>query len=229
MHHHSDHHGHHGHHHHTFSVFDGPSNAWDAAWAALTRSAFALDSVSDDPVIQPLARRVSAALHEWSEIESRRLQLRTATLAIAARIRVADAALDHRIESLANVVIASHGGRDGARYKSLFPEPHEGIVALGLDAEVPAATLVLSELERTQNLPADLAEELEPLRTALQVSNRALVERGEVYASLGSLQARVEAWLDSARVLREHVESELGVIAKNRGLPSRWIDALSGG
>jgi hypothetical protein len=60
------------------------------------------------------------------------------------------------------------------------------------------------------------------------VSNRALVERGEVYAALGSLQARIEAWLDSARVLNDHVQSELGLVAKQRGLPARWVDALSG-
>jgi hypothetical protein len=225
---HHDHH--HGHHHaHHFSVFSGPSNPWEAAWASLTRAAFALDTVSDDEALQPIERAVSTALREWSELESRRVQLRTAALAVAARIRVADAALDHRIESIANVVIASHGGRDGEQYKKLFPAAHEGVVALGLDAEVPAATMILSELERTQNLPSDLAEELEPLRTALQVSNRALLERGDVYALLGSLQARVEAWLDSARVLHDHVAAELGILAKNRGLPSRWVEALSGG
>lgn len=216
--------------HHTdhFSVFDAASNPWEASWAALTQAAFALDAVSDDESIAPLLRRVQASLREWSEIESQRLRLRTAALGVTARIRVADAALDHRIESIGSAVIESHGGRDGARYKSLFPEPHEGIVALGLDSEVPAATLVLSELERAQDLPSDLTAEIEPLRTALQVSNRALVDRGEVYSALGSLQARVESWLDSAAILHDHVLSELGVIAKQRGLPLRWVDALAG-
>lgn len=216
------------HHHEHFSVFDSASSSWEATWAALTQAAFALDAVSDDEAIAPLLRRVQASLREWNDIEAQRLRLRTAALGVTARIRVADAALDHRIESLGNLVIDSHGGRDGARYKSLFPEAHEGIVALGLDSEVPAATLVLSELERAQDLPANLQAEIEPLRTALQVSNRALIERAEVYGSLGLLQARVEAWLDSAEVLHDHVLSELGAIAKQRGLPLRWVDALAG-
>lgn len=216
------------HHHESFSVFDKPATPWESAWAQLAQASFALDAVSDDAAVSPLSRRVQAALREWSELEAQRSQLRTAALAVAARIRVADAALDHRIETLAERVIAAHGGREGARYRALFPEAHESVVALGLDAEVPAATLVLSQLEQDPGLPADLHEELEPLRTALQVSNRALIERGEVYAALGSLQARVEAWLDSARVLNDHVQSELGLIAKQRGLPARWVDALSG-
>ena len=211
-----------------FSVFDPASNPWEFTWATLTQSAYALEAVSDDESIAPLLRRVKAALREWGDIESNRLRLRAGALAVAARIRVADAALDHRIETLAHTVINAHGGEDGPRYKSLFPEHHENIVALGLDAEVPAVTLVLNELERSKDLPADLATEIEPLRTALQVSNRALVERGEVYSSLGALQARIEAWLESASVLHDHVMSELGALAKHRGLPLRWVDALSG-
>jgi hypothetical protein len=216
------------HHHDHFSVFDAASNSWEATWAALAQAAFALDAVSDDEAIAPLIRRVNASLREWNDIESQRLRLRTAALNVTARVRVADAALDHRIESLASVVIASHGGRDGARYKALFPEPHEDIVALGLDAEVPAATLVLAELEKSKDLAENLQAEIDPLRTALQVSNRALIDRGEVYSSLGALQARVEAWLDSASILHDHVLGELGTIAKNRGLPLRWVDALAG-
>jgi hypothetical protein len=213
----------------SFTVFDGASTSWEATWASLTQAAFALDTVSDDEALAPVSRRVQASLREWAELEAQRLRLRTAALGASARIRVADAALDHRIEALASLVIESHGGEKGERYRSLFPEPHDGIVALGLDAEVPAVTLVLSELERAQDLPEDLRAHIEPLRTALQVSNRALMDRGEVYAALGSLQARVEAWLDSADVLREHVYDTLGTIAKDRGLPLRWIDALAGG
>jgi hypothetical protein len=213
----------------SFTVFDGASTSWEATWASLTQAAFALDTVSDDEALAPVSRRVQASLREWAELEAQRLRLRAAALGASARIRVADAALDHRIEALASSLIESHGGEKGERYRALFPEPHDGIVALGLDAEVPAVTLVLSELERAQDLPEDLRAHIEPLRTALQVSNRALMDRGEVYAALGSLQARVEAWLDSADVLREHVDDTLGMIAKERGLPLRWIDALAGG
>jgi hypothetical protein len=216
------------HHGESFSVFDGPTSAWESAGAALARSAAALETVSDDEALRALGVRAHGALREWGQLEAERARLRGLAIAINARIRVADAALDHRIELLAARVIEAHGGAEGERYRALFALEHEAIVALGLDAEIPAVTAVLAVLDGDQALPAELAEHREPLRRALQVGNRALLERGEVYGALGALQARIESWIASAVSLRAHLRDTLGLLAKRRGLPPRWVDALCG-
>ncbi|MDP3278473.1 MAG: hypothetical protein Q8Q09_25005 [Deltaproteobacteria bacterium] len=210
-----------------FTVFDGPSNVWERAWESLARSTCAFDMVREDPAMAPLGAQVRSAFIEWSAVESERVQLRANLASISSRGRVADAALDYRVARLATAVIEKHGGRDGEIYRAMFPLAHESVIALGLDAELPAVALALSCLEKYREQAPELLEHVAPLRTAMQAGTSALADRAEVYGALGRLQARIESWLESESSLEIHVRSALTELAAQRGMDARWIEAFA--
>lgn len=161
-------------------------------------------------------------LADWERIESDRRQIRAAAIASRAHVKVADAALDLLLQKVAEAILAESDGERGELYQRFFPEAHERVVALGLDGELPAASVVMSQLDEGGEVPDVLTAYIEPLRRCLTLGNGALGQRADTYAALGRLQARVEAWLETAGAASRNVHVDLTALSAERGLGGRW-------
>ncbi|MCC7539554.1 MAG: hypothetical protein IT379_25235 [Deltaproteobacteria bacterium] len=200
---------------------------WEVTFEGLAYLHEALAAFVDDEALHRLASRVATVLADGERIEHDRRLIWRSLVAAQAHVRLADAALDHQLSVFAHVVLEHVGGkRDHELYRRVFPEPHEDIIDLGLDAEVPVVTLVLTVLEEDESIVAAVRDRRELLRRALQTANRALAERADAYANLGRHRARVEAWLETAACTSRVVGRELERLAKDRRLGTRWLQAF---
>lgn len=207
----------------------GAGAAWEEVYEDLAFTAFALASQADDGAIARLFTQVQSVLADWVAIEADRRQLRGAAIAARAQVKVADAALDLALGKIAEAVLAeTDGSRDHDLYQRFFPEPHERVIALGLDAELPSAGLVMAQLDEG-DAPTSLTANADGLRLCLTVGNQALVARAETYAALGRLQARVEAWFETAFAVHENVQADLIDLGDERGLSERWAESFFAG
>lgn len=196
---------------------------WEETYESLAYTAFALGTHADDAQIQPLLRQVRGILVDWEAIEGDRRKARGAAIATRAEVRVADASLDHTLAELAATVLRlADQRRDAPLYQRLFPEPHEAVIDLGLEGELPAAAVALAQLEEGDDLPDEVRQHTEALRRAVQVGNGALARRGEAYAALGRLQARVESWHENAESTARYIHKALIRLGESRGLSYRW-------
>lgn len=213
-------------------TFPTDPSRWHDAYENLSFTGFALATQADDPAIAPLYTEVRAVLADWERIEGDRRHHRSAAIAARAHARVADAALDLAIAKLAKAVLEHTGGsRDHSLYRRLFPVAHEQVIALGLDGELPSASMVMSELDAASAHGGDgpmarLAPHAEPLRQCVQLGNAALAGRADAFAELGRIEARVEAWLETADAVTRSVVHELSLLAERRGLDTRWTKSF---
>lgn len=200
----------------------GAGASWEDAYEELAFTAFALHTQVDDAALSPLFTEVRGVLADWERIESDRRQIRAAAIASRALVKVADAALDLLLQKLAGTILEESEGERGELYQRFFPEPHERVVALGLDGELPAASLAMAQLDDGDAVPDALGAFVAPLRRCLTLGNGALTQRADTYADLGRLQARVEAWLETAGAVSRNVQGDLEKLSEERGLSSRW-------
>lgn len=201
----------------------GAGAAWDEAYEELAFTAFALATQADDPELARMAIEVRGVLADWEQIEADRRRLRGAAIAARAHARVADAALDLVLTKIAETILKETGGSaEHALYRRFFPEPHERVIALGLDAELPIAGAAMAQLDEGEAVPAALAAHGAPLRACLAVGHAAIHGRAEAYAELGRLEARVEAWLETAEATLRNVHGDLTTLGDRRGLSYRW-------
>jgi len=133
--------------------------------------------------------------------------------------------LGWKVETRDLVALVS-GNTESDLYKRFFPEPHEDVIAMGLDSEVPEVTLIVYTLEQNTETPGALKGHLEPLRSSLRLGNGALAARSDALAELGRHQARVEAWNETASSTLKSLRKTLGRIAEARKLPSTWAEAF---
>lgn len=199
---------------------------WDAAYESV---AFTLEALRayEDPALGPLAARLGVVVRDWHGINGKGLELRHEAVAAEARVAVADALLDGALERFAGALLEhTQGSREHELYKRLFPAPHEEVVALGLDAEVPVVTLIAQTLEQEEGLPDGLRSHREPLRAALQRGTAALSGRPTALANLGRHAARMEAWLEHAANSRQSIHRSLRAVAEQRRLPARWVQGF---
>jgi hypothetical protein len=202
------------------SLASDPS--WDDTYEDLAYTAFALATQADDPALGALYARVTGVLADWERIEADRRRLRGAAIAARAAVQVADAALDIELRRLAEAVLAEcEGDRASELYRRYFPEPHEHVIALGLDGELPAASVAMAQLDESKPSDALLAHVV-PLRTCLALGNAALMQRAEAYAELGRMQARLEAWLEGAAATMRTVRRDLASLGETRKLGHHW-------
>lgn len=195
---------------------------WDDTYEDLAFTAFALATQTDDAAIGPLYVKVTGVLADWERIEADRRRLRGAAIAARAAVHVADCALDLELHRLADAVLAECDGDRGSElYRRFFPEPHEHVIELGLDGELPAASVAMAQLDEGKPSEA-LQAHVNPLRACLTIGNSALVQRAESYAELGRMQARLEAWLESAAAVTRTVRAELARVGQERGLGAHW-------
>ena len=180
-------------------------------------------STLGDPELGDLFQDVRGVLAEWEAIEADRRRLRARAIEARAHVRVADAALDRTLNRLAAAILEEvDGDREDPLYQRFFPEDHEHVVALGLDGELPAATLAMAQLDEGGDYPDPLVAFIASLRASLSAGNQALTARAEAYADLGRLQARVEGWLETAGAVRATVQNAIGAIAEERELGERF-------
>jgi hypothetical protein len=200
---------------------------WEARFESLVFVFEALRLHVEDPDLARLADRVLGVLQDWEAIEGDRRRLRHATLLARVHIQSADAALDQRIHEFAASLLQQTGGSENHElYTRFFPEHHDTVIELGLDAETPVAMLIAAMLEEQSDLPETLKEHLAPLRRALQAGNSALAERADALGNLGRHQARVEAWLESAECTVKTVRRGIESLAKQRGFGGHWVRAF---
>lgn len=203
------------------------SQDWEAAFEGLAYLHEALATFVDDDALHRLSQRVATVLVDGERIEHDRRLIWRSLVAAQAHVRLADAALDHQLSVFAHVLLEhTHGKRDHELYRRLFPEAHEDVIDLGLDAEVPIVTLVLTVLDGDESIDAAVRDRRDLLRRGLQKANQALAERADAYANLGRHRARVEAWLETAGCTSRVVGRELERLAKERRLGTRWLQAF---
>jgi len=212
----------------THALKFGTAQHFDDAYESLLYTTSALATQADDPALAPLLKRSSGMLEDGLAIDAELHRLRGTAVAARARVAVADAALDHCVGAFAQALI-NKDGRDSDLYRRCFPEPHEQVVELGLDAELPAAMLVIAILGEDEDLGASLEQHAAPLRQSVQLGNVVLTERAEAYATLGRHQARVEAWLEGAAAAERSLRRVLGELAQARGLGPRWAASFFAG
>ena len=165
----------------------------------------ALAALPGDAELIKLSNRVAGLLHDWESIEAEGRSLERGVIRASAHVKVADATLDAALASFAGDLVALvNGDTQHDTYKKYFAEPHEEVIAMGLDSEVPEVTLIVHTLERDgDNAPGKLHGHLDPLRAGLKLGNSALAARSDALADLGRHMARVEAWHEtSAATLR---------------------------
>lgn len=201
----------------------GAGAEWEESYEEIAFTAFALASQADDADLAKLARELGGVLADWERIETDRRRLRAAAIASRAHARVADAALDLALTKIAEAILAATDGKtDHDLYQRFFPEPHERVIALGLDAELPIAAAAMAQLDEGEVVPEALRGYAETLRACLSIGNAALTARAEAYADLGRLEARVEAWLETAECTLRNVHGDLTLLGDRRGLSYRW-------
>jgi len=199
-----------------------------ASYDSLLASAAAMATQAEDPDLVGLLERTQSFLDEYRSITGHGETLRITAIATTARVRVADAALDRTLERFA-IALLERIERGTESYRRFFPIPHEDVIELGLDAELPSAMLVLAELDREgeEELGASLDASRASIQQAVQIGNAVLADRVEAYAALGRHRARLECWIESAEALRRTLRRRLEAIATERGLGERWVRALA--
>ena len=196
---------------------------WEEAYERLALTAFAIGTQADDPALASLFREVQGVLADWEYIEADRRRLRGAAIAARAHIRVADTALDLLLSKLAETILEQTSGEvDAPLYTRFFPVPHARIINLGLDGELPIASAAMAQLDEGEAVPEALEVYISPLRQCLTMGNAALAGRAESYAALGRLQARIEAWFESAEAVTRNVRADLTALGESRGQSPRW-------
>jgi hypothetical protein len=188
----------------------------------------ALAALPGDADLTKLSDRVAGLLTDWEGIETEGRRLERAVIRSSAQVKVADATLDAALAAFASDLL-THVNHDTshATYTTYFTEPHEDVIAMGLDTEVPEVTLIVHTLDQQgEAAPPVLRAHLEPLRAGLKLGNGALAARSDALADLGRHMARVEAWHESAAATLRSVHGALTRLAQKRGLPASWPDAF---
>lgn len=187
----------------------------------------ALAAVPGDAELSKLAARAGGLLRDWECIEADGDTLERAVIRATAHVRVADATLDAALTAFADdLVTLVDGNLSHALYEKFFPEPHEDVIAMGLDAEVPEVTLIVHALDAAPDaVPGKLHGHVEPLRAALRAGNAALAQRADALADMGRHMARVEAWHETAASALQALEARVARIATARNLPVQWAEA----
>jgi hypothetical protein len=199
---------------------------WEAEFQSLAFTAEALlaHPEPDDQPLGRLAARAASVLADWEEIDLDGRSLRRDAIHAAAKVRAADIAMEEALDLLVkDVLAATDGRRDSELYERFFPEPHEDLIEMGLDASLPVVMGFLMALDQDESLPPQVRAHEDTLRPALQLGNSALAERADALANLGRHQARVEAWKETAVATRRNLQRALGRIAEQRQLPARWV------
>jgi hypothetical protein len=199
------------------------ANGWEASFDAVAFTVDALQAHPSDHALARLGSRLGSLLEDWETIDSAGRGLRRAALRASAQCRAADGSLDAALGAFATELLAHVGGDTSASlYQKFFSEPHEDIIAMGLDSEVPLVTLTVSLLDSQPELTDGLKAHAAPLRDALRLANGALANRADALADLGRHGARVEAWHDTARSTVDSTRKALGRLAAERKLPAHW-------
>lgn len=202
----------------------------DSSESAYEAVAFVVEALASNPTdgdLLRLAERVGALLVDWEELNAEGRRLRRAVVRASAHAHVADATLDAAIATFAKDLLDEvKGDTSAGLYKTFFTDPHEDIIAMGLDSEVPVVTLIVAALDATTDVPAKLKAHLDTLRAGLRLGNGALAGRADAYADLGRHNAREEAWAEASVSSIRSVHRALSRIASTRGLPSEWADAF---
>lgn len=188
----------------------------------------ALAALPGDAELAKLSSRAAALLNDWENIEAEGKRLERAVIRASAHVRVADVTLDAALSAFAHdLVEAVKGDTSSELYGRYFAEPHEDVIAMGLDSEVPEVTLIVHALDRGgDDAPAALRAHTESLRSGLKLGNGALAARSDALADLGRHMARVEAWDESAESTLSSLYVRLERIAASRNLPDNWADAF---
>ncbi|MFO0608437.1 MAG: hypothetical protein U0324_35050 [Polyangiales bacterium] len=188
----------------------------------------ALAALPGDADLAKLSGRVAGLLSDWGGIDAEGRRLEREVIRASAHVKVADATLDAALAAFAADLLA-HVGNDTshATYTSFFTEPHEEVIAMGLDSEVPEVTLIVHALDQQgESAPSKLRAHLEPLRAGLKLGNGALASRSDALADLGRHMARVEAWHETAAASLRSTHGALARLAQKRALPAAWADAF---
>ncbi|MBI5515770.1 MAG: hypothetical protein HY909_18455 [Deltaproteobacteria bacterium] len=200
------------------------AHGWEASYDAVAFTVDALQAHPSDHALARLATRIGGLLEDWESIDAAGRGLRRAALRSSAQCRAADGSLDAALGAFATALLAHVGGDTGASlYQKFFNEPHEDIIAMGLDSEVPLVTLVVSLLDSLPELTDALKAHTAPLRDALRLANGALANRSDALADLGRHGARVEAWQETAHSSLGSTRKALGRLAHERKLPEHWV------
>ncbi len=196
----------------------------ESAYESVAFTVEALAARADDADLTRLSDRLRGVLTDWENLDATRRTLRRAALQASAHVHVADASLDASIAAFARDLVAV--ATDSDQYRKYFPEPHEEIIAMGLESELPVVTLVLAQLDASTDAPAALTAHTAALRAGLQLGNGALGNRADALADLGRHNAREQSWSETSLASLVSIRRALDKIAASRGLGPAWVSAF---
>ena len=204
------------------------SSQHDVTADHVTFTVEALAAQPDDAELTALSDRLDSILRDWSRIDAAGRTLERAVIRASAHVKVADATLDAALAAFAaDLVTLVDNDTSHETYRRYFPEPHEDVIAMGLDSEVPEVTLIVHALDQQGDAaPEKLRAHLGALRAGLKLGNGALASRSDALADLGRHMARVEAWHETAAATLRSTHGVLARTAQKRGLPAAWADAF---
>jgi hypothetical protein len=187
----------------------------------------ALAAQPGDVELAKLSARIAPLLNDWDSIDRDGRLLERAVVRASAHVKVADASLDAVLSAFAEALLAAvKGDHQAPLYTRFFSEPHDDVVAMGLDSEVPEVTLIVRALDQADaSVPDALRAHTETLRAGLKLGNAALAARSDALADLGRHMARVEAWHETAESTLRSMRGTLSRVAQKRGLPIQWVEA----
>ncbi len=202
---------------------------WEAAYESLAYTVEALGAAAGDPELAKLRARLPAQLADWEGIERDRRRLRRVVIAATASAHVADALLDVALGAFATDLLGVVAGDPSSgMYTRFFTIPHEEVIAMGLDSELPMVTLILDILDRGTDVPDILGHHRAPLRAALQLGHQALAARSDALADTGRHSGRMESWLDGTETTLVNLRHALARLAAQRYAPGTWAEAFFG-
>ncbi|MBL8602154.1 MAG: hypothetical protein JNK72_09525 [Myxococcales bacterium] len=208
------------------SFFQQADGSSESAYESVAFTVEALAADPNDGELYKLAERLGVLLREWESIQADGRTLRRAVIRASAHAHVADARLDAAIDAFARDVLALVDGNTAHEtYAKYFPEPHEEIIAMGLDAELPEVTLIVATLD-AGDAPEKLKAHTESLRGGLKLGNAALADRADALADLGRHSAREQAWAETADRSLSSAHKALARIGAARNLPLSWADSF---
>jgi len=201
---------------------------WDQFYVDVYFTFSALSNFEKLPVSEKLLAPLRKLLEEHTKIATERTELQRRAIEADAICSTADGLLDSLLNACATSILAlTDNKRDHELYKKLFSIDHEDVIELGVDGELPVATLIQQLLETDASIPEKLKSDFKvPLLNAIKHANTGIGARSETFAALGRNLARCEAWAESASAAMRIVARHLNAYADSTGLSEHWFGSF---
>lgn len=166
---------------------------------------------------------IERSLGQWQELDSARTRANDAVLDANARVALCDFKLDVGVRAIAKEA-EYEGGRDGAMFRAIFPEPPSDVTAQTLAPEIEAVKQ-MSERAKAAGTPSKaLAKALSGALAACADGEEALKAREEAVLEQARWSIRAADWKSAANKARRAVHNQLDAHAIEHDLGADYAD-----